>query len=241
MTAFEDDPLLQAVTDATDRLLTTIRSLDDGAVHEPSLLPGWSRGHVLTHIARNADGIGNVLRTAITGEVTPMYVSKEARDADIQAGAGRSAADLEADVESSAERLLALFAEVPADQLDLRVPDGRGRQVRVRNTTGMRLSEVDYHHVDLATAYTFEEVPDLVLHHGLTATELRFNHRDDVPAFSATGRLASGETVSLKVGDDGPEVEGPAGELLAWLTGRSDGKVLTVVRGGSLPALPAWG
>src|SRR5256885_15091039 len=61
---------------------------------EPSLLPGWTRGHVLTHVARNGDGLGNLLRWARTGTETPMYASREARRADIEAGAGRSAAEI---------------------------------------------------------------------------------------------------------------------------------------------------
>ena len=47
---------------ATTRLLATATAISDTQAREPSLLPGWSRGHVLTHIARNADGLGNLLR-----------------------------------------------------------------------------------------------------------------------------------------------------------------------------------
>ena len=46
----------------------------------PSLLPGWSRGHVLTHLARNADGAVNLLTWARTGVETPQYVSQEQRE-----------------------------------------------------------------------------------------------------------------------------------------------------------------
>ena len=51
------DPLvlIAEVDRATARLLATARTLDDDAVRAPSPLPGWTRGHVLTHVARNAD------------------------------------------------------------------------------------------------------------------------------------------------------------------------------------------
>ena len=54
------DPLLLAaeVARSDERLLATARELDIAA---PSLLPGWTRGHVITHIARNADGYVNLL------------------------------------------------------------------------------------------------------------------------------------------------------------------------------------
>ncbi|MEV0474381.1 maleylpyruvate isomerase N-terminal domain-containing protein, partial [Streptomyces prunicolor] len=31
----------------------------NASVAEPSRLPGWSRGHVLAHLARNADALVN--------------------------------------------------------------------------------------------------------------------------------------------------------------------------------------
>ncbi|MDP9404828.1 MAG: maleylpyruvate isomerase N-terminal domain-containing protein, partial [Actinomycetota bacterium] len=43
------------VAGATERLLTTTAGLGDDAVAGPSALPGWSVGHVLGHLARNAD------------------------------------------------------------------------------------------------------------------------------------------------------------------------------------------
>ena len=81
---------LASVGAATGRLLATTAALADPEVREPSLLPGWTRGHVLSHIARNADGLINLLRWAHTGTQIPMYASQQARDADIEAGAGRS-------------------------------------------------------------------------------------------------------------------------------------------------------
>ena len=58
---------------STDRLLATVDGLDDAALRQPSRLPGWTRAHVLTHIARNADGLVNLVTWARTGEETPMY------------------------------------------------------------------------------------------------------------------------------------------------------------------------
>src|SRR5215467_3321073 len=93
---------LDRLAAATGRLLATATALSDARAREPSRLPGWTRGHVLTHIARNADGMVNLLTWARTGTQTPMYASAESRAADIEAGAGRPAADLSADLRSSA-------------------------------------------------------------------------------------------------------------------------------------------
>ena len=73
------------IEQATSRLLASVRDIQD--VGAPSRLPGWTQGHVLTHIARNADGAVNLLTWARTGVVTPQYASWAAREADIEAGA----------------------------------------------------------------------------------------------------------------------------------------------------------
>src|SRR5262245_1123799 len=71
------------IGEATGRLVTTAAALTDAQTREPSLLPGWTRGHVLTHIARNADGLANLLGWARTGRETPMYASADSRRADL--------------------------------------------------------------------------------------------------------------------------------------------------------------
>ena len=100
----------------TDGVVAAAEALDDAAVPVPSLLPGWSRGHVLTHLARNADGLANLASTASTastGVLQPMYVSMQARDEDIERGAGRPVAELVLDLRSSAGRLAAALRAVP--------------------------------------------------------------------------------------------------------------------------------
>ena len=239
MTAFADDPLLGLMTDQTDRLLQTVATLQDADLRAPSLLPGWTRGHVLTHVARNADGLGNVVRSALTGETIPMYASTESRNADIETGAGRSPADLEADLESSAERLLALLADVPADRLDAVVPTGRGWDLAIHEVPWMRLREVTYHHVDLGAGFGFADLPGEVLRRGLRECPPRLG--DVVPGAALLARSPDGDDVELPVGDGAVPVEGTAADVLAWLTGRSSGDGLTTRGDVPLPPLPSWG
>jgi maleylpyruvate isomerase len=239
MTAFADDPVLGMMTDQTDRLLQTVAGMDDADLRAPSLLPGWTRGHVLTHVARNADGLGNVVRSALTGETIPMYASTEARNADIEEGSSRSPADIEADIESSAERLLALLADVPADGLDMVVPTGRGWELAVHDVPWMRLREVTYHHVDLGAGFGFSDLPDDVLHRGLHECPPRLSTA--APGAAVTARWRDGTAATLTIGDGAVPVEGSAADVLAWLTGRSDGVGLATAGDVPLPALPSWG
>ena len=54
----------------------------------PSLLPGWSVGHVLTHLARNGDSVVWRLEGAALGELRDQYPGGlEQRREDIDAGA----------------------------------------------------------------------------------------------------------------------------------------------------------
>src|SRR5580698_3421583 len=76
-------------------LLADLDALTDDQARGPSALPGWSVGHLLTHIARNADSVVRRLEGAIRGEVLTQYAGGVAgRQADIDAGADRAADDL---------------------------------------------------------------------------------------------------------------------------------------------------
>ncbi len=148
------DPLalLGEVDRATGRLLETAAELDPdpGA---PCMLPGWTRGHVLTHVARNADALGNLVTWARTGVVTPAYPSREHRKADIEAGSRRPWEVLLADVRDSSARFAEAAGGLSVDAwlAELDLPDGRHPAAVV---PWRRLREVEVHHVDLAAGYT---------------------------------------------------------------------------------------
>jgi maleylpyruvate isomerase len=242
------DPLalLVEVDRATTRLLATADGLD-GDPATPSLLPGWSRGHLLTHLARNADSLVNLLTWARTGVVTPQYPSPERRAADIEAGAGRPWPVLVADVRDSAARFINAAEALGADdwtrQLDL--PTGRRPAAFV---PWRRLREVEVHHVDLAAqpvgaatgrrssaaAYTPADWPEWFAH------RLLHEVAGDLRGVSMTVRPDE-VAHAVPVGAGGPpEVRGPVSTLAAWLTGRSPGTGLVIEPPGPLPAVPDW-
>jgi maleylpyruvate isomerase len=152
---------LAALAESTAALGATLGSLGDDQARRPSLLPGWSVGHVLTHIARNADGMVNLVEWALTGVPAPMYPSVEARTADIESGADRPAAELADDVRSSAARLadaLGLLGAAGPQALDELLLFGPPRpgadpDTPARALPYARRREVEIHHVDLGLAY----------------------------------------------------------------------------------------
>ena len=100
------------VRTATHRLLGETILVTDEQWRAASRLPGWTRGHLATHIARHADAICRLTQWARTGERQDMYSSPEHRAAEIEAGAGRSGLDLQIDLDTSAGRLDSAFDEI---------------------------------------------------------------------------------------------------------------------------------
>jgi maleylpyruvate isomerase len=231
------DPLvlLPELDRATDRLLRTASALDDAAVAGPSLLPGWTRGHVLTHVARNADAYVNLLHWARTGERTPAYASTEARNADIEAGAPRPQAAQLDDLRAAVARFAGAAAELPAPAWAVSVEKSGGRRATAAKLVWDRLREVEVHHVDLDAGYTPADWPEAFSQHLLREVVNDLKSPDLVLRPDGLGH-------DLVIGSasGAPVVAGPAYALAAWLAGRSVGKELRVTPDGPLPTPPAW-
>ncbi|HZI97143.1 MAG TPA: maleylpyruvate isomerase family mycothiol-dependent enzyme [Actinomycetales bacterium] len=222
---------LAAVTDA---LLDDVKTLDDDAVRRPSRCEGWTRAHVLTHLARNADALGNLLEWARTGVEKPAY-APGARDADIERGAGRTASELESDLDASSERFLAAVADLPVDRRHREVSLRPGVVRPAHEVLWWRIREVAYHHVDLATGRSFLLLPDWIVARGLDEAATRMTEA------GAPGVTLDAHDTGQRLGvsGGGPAVTGTAGDLLAWITGRDDDPALESDR--ALPLLPSWG
>ncbi|MFI1729689.1 maleylpyruvate isomerase family mycothiol-dependent enzyme [Streptomyces acidicola] len=233
---------LASVRDATKRLLTAAAELDNARVPEPSRLPGWTRGHILAHLARNADALVNVLQGR------PMYASGAARDADIERDAPRPLDVQLADVRESADRFqdaAAVFADW-SRTVELR----NGVTDQAARVPFRRWIEVELHHVDLGIGYELEDLPEEFTQREIDFLAARFRGHPDVPGLLIKqddgSVIPSGavESVSADQSADGYEpplpaltVSGQRADLLGWLAGRRDGSALHA-EGGALPSLP---
>ena len=127
-----------------------IRGLDDGTARSPSQLPEWSVGHVLTHIARNADSVVWRLEGARRGELRDQYPGGlEQRRQDIEAGAGRPAGELVADVRDSSAAVALVMAELSDEAWEAPSRTSRGVVEPSRDAVFSRWREVVVHQGDL--------------------------------------------------------------------------------------------
>lgn len=210
---------------ADARLIATVAALSDDEMRAPSALPGWTRGHVVTHVARNADSLVNLLTWARTGVVTPQYRDAAERDAGIEAGYARPAKEQLADLEESTARFAAAADAMPDDRWNALISGTRPPEHPAWYVVMRRLREVEIHHGDLGTAYTWRDWPDRYVH---------WEWRDspalaDEPTYRSLTATDTGETIT---GADGPDLRATKRELVAWLIGRHTP--------GGFPAPPPW-
>jgi maleylpyruvate isomerase len=227
-------PHLDETVVATARYLDALTVLPDDQVRAPSVLPGWTRAHVITHLSRNADALAKALDGALSGEVRAMYSSQEQRDADIEAGADRSAAELRDDAVASAGRWHRSADELHASHLDAlfsRVPGGPTWPVS--RAGAMRRIEVEVHHADLGAGYTAENWPTDLL------ADLMARRRSELAASGPALEWFATDTGERWSAGEGPLVTGRAADLVWWLLGRGSGEHLQSTHG-ALPQLGRW-
>ncbi|MFF9602162.1 maleylpyruvate isomerase family mycothiol-dependent enzyme [Streptomyces sp. NPDC014684] len=179
----------------TELLLDAVAGLDENAFSAPSLLPNWTRKHLVAHVAANADALGNLVHWAATGEERPMYASPEERAVGIAKGPTLSADELRSWLAASADKLAAGLDGLTDEQWGREVVTAQGRTVPATELPWMRAREVCVHAVDLGTGVvTFADLP-----------------RSFLAALVEEIRGRRGLTVLP---------EGPLPEVAAWLAGR---------------------
>ena len=138
------------------RLLQTLDSLTDDQCRESSALPGWTRGHVLSHLARNAESHVHVLQCAARGEVGEQYVGgAKARKEGIEIHALDSSESLVASVRKSIYALEGQWAATNSEGWKGHGLNSAGATIAMSDIVFLRWREVEVHHADLALDFTF--------------------------------------------------------------------------------------
>lgn len=215
----------------------TVDGLSDDDLEGASLLPGWSRAHVVAHVALNGLALAEVLDGVGRGQPVAMYRSDEERDDDI--------ADLVAAGPSELRDRLLAATTAFGESLDaMGAARWRGTYSRVpggpvwpaSGVVATRRRELEVHHADLGASYTREDWPaGFVVELLDTVTEDR---ADDGPFHVRASDLGREWVVGGDGGATGPLVLGSGADLGWWLTGRGQGEGLSCDAG--LPALGPW-
>ncbi|WP_457255398.1 maleylpyruvate isomerase family mycothiol-dependent enzyme [Pedococcus sp. P5_B7] len=235
---FEAD--LAAVRRHTTLLVEHTDTLAD--LRAPSLCEGWSRAHVLAHVARNAEAIQRLAQWAVDGEPRPMYPGgTKGRDAAIEEGAakpgptspddhrpaGAFADDLAVTAAALDPHLAALGGPLAVDEVEMR----GGLMVPPLVLPQLRLREVVFHHVDLDDGFTFADVETDLVRGFIDDAVGRLTATEHAPGL----RVVSDEGDEWVVADGAATVRGPRSGLLLWLARRDPREVSSE---GDLPHLP---
>ncbi|MFE9309240.1 maleylpyruvate isomerase family mycothiol-dependent enzyme [Streptomyces sp. NPDC088353] len=144
----------------TELMLDAVAGLGEAGFPAPSVLPEWTRGHLVAHVAANADALCNLVHWAATGEETPMYASAGERAAGIAKGSTLPADELRSWLTGSAHRLAEGLDGLTDEQWQHEVVTAQGRTVPATELPWMRAREVCVHAVDLGTGVvTFADLP----------------------------------------------------------------------------------
>lgn len=230
------DRHINAVRQATEVLYEAVEELDQAAMRGASLLPGWTRGHVITHLARNADALVNLLTWARTGVEHQAYTSRTDRDAAIEEGARRLLQLIRADLDSACVRFDTACREMPAHSWRAEVSPPRGAPIPASMVPLFRLREVWIHLIDLNCGVTFDDLPADFVQEFLDDAVKQFESRVEPFTIEVTLPDGTQRIWGLNGATNRSSVSGSASSVLGWLTGRTDGADLR----GELPELPDW-
>jgi maleylpyruvate isomerase len=229
---------INALRDGTARLDAAIDNAVADRGHDafaaPALLPEWTIGHVVTHLARNADGLRRVLVGAKVGEQLQPYASPQARVNDIESGALRSTGTIATDYREASSRLMEAIESLPHAVWQSEVDLGRGGPTTADVVLAARLGEVELHHHDLGVDDGLALLDDdhsLLLLRALLRSYVRTR---DVPPMRL--QPTGAELIVIRGGEQ--EITGSALDLVRWLSGRGDAAGLRTT--GALPPLPSW-
>lgn len=225
------------MTEAGQRLARTVDGFTDDDWAAPSLLPGWSRAHVVAHLALNGEALRDVLKGVVEREPVPMYESQEKRDSDIEELAGADPAHLRERLMAGLTTFQDAMRALPESAWEgsfERTPGGQ--ELPLVALPLMRVREIEIHHADLDAGYTPDEWPPKFAEVVIDGMVKRL---DPEPAFRVTPLDSERSWEVGDVGEQAPIVTGPVAQLAWWLTGREPGDQVTCTRG-ELPTIGAW-
>jgi len=221
----------------TTHFLAQLDVLSDTDLREPSRLPGWTRAHLVGHLARNADALTRLALWARTRVETPMYADRQQRAAEIERSAQQPATLLRSDAVSTAQLLDRALDVLDEVTWQTTVRSAMGREIPASEIPWMRIREVWLHAIDLDAGARIADLPPGIVDILLDDVVPVLSQKPECPAVILT---PTDRGHDWRLGPHDVEYAGviraPAADLVGWLTGRIAGSTL----GDHIPQLPAW-
>ncbi|TCC60476.1 maleylpyruvate isomerase family mycothiol-dependent enzyme [Kribbella pittospori] len=219
---------LNDVKTAAAALTALVADLDEETARGASVLPGWSRGHVITHIANFSEAMTRQVDEALLGRLVEFYDGgRPARDAAIEAGAHRPAAELKSHLAAATTALLATWDKVGPDDWQRPITHRESNIAAAVNTTWRELT---IHTTDLNLGPTPATWPPAFCLHLLNFLRPRTPegiHLTLQPTDAPTWENGTGTPITLT---------GTLPALTAWYAGRTPPTPIH----GTLPDLLPW-
>ncbi|MDO5498185.1 MAG: maleylpyruvate isomerase family mycothiol-dependent enzyme [Propionibacteriaceae bacterium] len=217
----------------TGMMMATVESLSDAEMAAPSLCEGWTRAHVVAHLAGNARALSRLLEWAVTGTKTPMYESMEAREGEIEELAALPPAELKRVLREANGAFAAAADQLRNGTLASEEVEMAVGPVNAYLIPAYRISEILIHHHDLDTLWELHEADMDALEDALDLAVFRIQQRDDFPGV----QIETDEGESYLVGDGAVRLKGGRDAILGWITrGLTEG----VRTDGDLPEPPKF-
>ncbi len=202
-----------------------VSTFSSEAIAAPSGLPGWSRAHVIAHVAANAEALRRLTHWASSGEERLMYASREARDAEIESGSALPSEELLEWLYTSDRQLIEELKALSPESWSALVVTAQGREVPALEILWMRSRETWIHGVDLAGSATFHEMPVSFLERLVFEVCSKFANPDRPTVHVVATDLDKQWVISG--GNEDVEVRGSLPDLASWLTGRGSDRIAT--------------
>jgi maleylpyruvate isomerase len=207
-TRFIDD-CVAGCASAHQALLLLLDSISSDEIDlwcaQPSLLPQWSRGYVLAHLARNADSHSHLFSEAALGREGEQYAGGlKGRSEGIATEAKLSGSELVRRSRESIYQLEASWARSPGEAWLGNGKNAVGAALAISDLPLLRWREMEVHMHDLGVGFTYMEWNPLYVRYDLARMAMRY-----------TSRLPMGMSglppIALALSEN---------ERLAWLLGR---------------------
>lgn len=213
--AAHDDPLyldncVEGSAHGHQRLLALLDDVMSGGDAEgwfsaPSLLPDWTRRHVIAHLARNAESHVHLFTEAEAGREGDQYPGgAEARAAGIDSYAELGAAELVARNRAAIYALEAKWARTSGEAWKGAGRNAAGMRVKMRDLPMLRWREVEVHTSDLGAGVTFLDWNPLYVRYDLPRMTMMQTSRTPMG-------MSTLPEAALRLAES---------ERLAWLLGR---------------------